>query len=168
MRGLWVTCSFYREVRSYAIDGTNARNVSTSFLPYGGITYLINSFDYPNLSRCFIFAYAYLLWAILLSPYKKTSILRSYGNCVLCDRCDHRVQYFCDFEIHCDRLRSYGIKKNDAEGMSTHPVLYNCYTFSAQTVQRKQFAVLLLPNIIPCFSVFSQKVNGEISRNFLF
>ena len=27
----------------------NARNVSTSFLPYGGITYLINSFDYPNL-----------------------------------------------------------------------------------------------------------------------
>ena len=28
----------------------NARNVSTSFLPYGGITYLINSFDYPNLN----------------------------------------------------------------------------------------------------------------------
>ena len=28
---------------------SNARNVSTSFLPYGGITYLINSFDYPNL-----------------------------------------------------------------------------------------------------------------------
>ena len=27
----------------------NARKVSTSFLPYGGITYLINSFDYPNL-----------------------------------------------------------------------------------------------------------------------
>ena len=27
----------------------NARNVSTSFLPYGGITYFINSFDYPNL-----------------------------------------------------------------------------------------------------------------------
>ena len=27
----------------------NARNVSTSFLPYGGITYLINSFDYPNI-----------------------------------------------------------------------------------------------------------------------
>ena len=24
----------------------NARNVSTSFLPYGGITYFINSFDY--------------------------------------------------------------------------------------------------------------------------
>ena len=30
----------------------NARNVSTSLLPYGGITYLINSFDYPNL-LCF-------------------------------------------------------------------------------------------------------------------
>ena len=30
----------------------NARNVSTSSLPYGGITYLINSFDYPNL-LCF-------------------------------------------------------------------------------------------------------------------
>ena len=30
----------------------NARNVSTSFLPYGGITYFINSFDYPNL-LCF-------------------------------------------------------------------------------------------------------------------
>ena len=28
----------------------NARNVSTSSLPYGGITYLINSFHYPNLS----------------------------------------------------------------------------------------------------------------------
>ena len=27
----------------------NARNVSTSFLPYGGITYFINSFDYPFL-----------------------------------------------------------------------------------------------------------------------
>ena len=27
----------------------NARNVSTSFLPYGVITYLINSFDYPSL-----------------------------------------------------------------------------------------------------------------------
>ena len=27
----------------------NARNMSTSFLSYGGITYLINSFDYPNL-----------------------------------------------------------------------------------------------------------------------
>ena len=27
----------------------NARNVSTSLLPCGGITYLINSFDYPNL-----------------------------------------------------------------------------------------------------------------------
>ena len=27
----------------------NARNVSTSFLPYGGITHFINSFDYPNL-----------------------------------------------------------------------------------------------------------------------
>ena len=27
----------------------NARIVSTSFLPYGGINYLINSFDYPNL-----------------------------------------------------------------------------------------------------------------------
>ena len=27
----------------------NAQNVSTSFLPYGSITYLINSFDYPNL-----------------------------------------------------------------------------------------------------------------------
>ena len=27
----------------------NARNVSTSFVPYGAITYLINSFDYPNL-----------------------------------------------------------------------------------------------------------------------
>ena len=27
----------------------NARNVSTSRLPYGGITYFINSFDYPNL-----------------------------------------------------------------------------------------------------------------------
>ena len=27
----------------------NARNVSTSFLLYGGITYFINSFDYPNL-----------------------------------------------------------------------------------------------------------------------
>ena len=27
----------------------NAQNVSTSFLLYGGITYLINSFDYPNL-----------------------------------------------------------------------------------------------------------------------
>ena len=24
-------------------------SVSTSFLPYGGITYLINSFHYPNL-----------------------------------------------------------------------------------------------------------------------
>ena len=33
-------------------DGLNARNVSTSLLPYGGITYLINSFDYPNL-LCF-------------------------------------------------------------------------------------------------------------------
>ena len=30
----------------------NARNVSTSFLPYGGITYFINSFDYPYL-LCF-------------------------------------------------------------------------------------------------------------------
>ena len=30
----------------------NARNVSTSFLPYGDITYLINSFDYRNL-LCF-------------------------------------------------------------------------------------------------------------------
>ena len=30
----------------------NARNVSTSFLPYGGITYFINSFDYPNLLCC--------------------------------------------------------------------------------------------------------------------
>ena len=29
----------------------NARNVSTSFLLYGGITYFINSFDYPNLLR---------------------------------------------------------------------------------------------------------------------
>ena len=28
--------------------GANARNVSTSFLPYGGITYFINSFDYHN------------------------------------------------------------------------------------------------------------------------
>ena len=27
----------------------NARNVSTPFFSYGGITYLINSFDYPNL-----------------------------------------------------------------------------------------------------------------------
>ena len=27
----------------------NARNVSTSLLTYGGITYFINSFDYPNL-----------------------------------------------------------------------------------------------------------------------
>ena len=27
----------------------NARNVNASFLPYGSITYLINSFDYPNL-----------------------------------------------------------------------------------------------------------------------
>ena len=27
----------------------DAQNVSTSLLPYGGITYLINSFDYPNL-----------------------------------------------------------------------------------------------------------------------
>ena len=31
----------------------NARNVSTSFLPYGGITYFINSFDYPYL-LCFL------------------------------------------------------------------------------------------------------------------
>ena len=30
----------------------NARNVNTSLLPYGGITDLINSFDYPNL-LCF-------------------------------------------------------------------------------------------------------------------
>ena len=30
----------------------NARNVSTSFLPYGGTTYFINSFDYLNL-LCF-------------------------------------------------------------------------------------------------------------------
>ena len=30
----------------------NARNVSTSLLPYDGITYLINSFDYPNLLNC--------------------------------------------------------------------------------------------------------------------
>ena len=30
----------------------HARNVSTSFLPSGGITYSINSFDYPNL-LCF-------------------------------------------------------------------------------------------------------------------
>ena len=27
----------------------NARNVSTSLLLYGGITYFINSLDYPNL-----------------------------------------------------------------------------------------------------------------------
>ena len=26
----------------------NARIVSTSLLPYGGMTYFINSFDYPN------------------------------------------------------------------------------------------------------------------------
>ena len=31
-------------------EGLNARNVSTSLLPYGGITYFANSFDYPNLS----------------------------------------------------------------------------------------------------------------------
>ena len=29
----------------------NARNVSTSLLPYGGITYFINSVDYPNFFR---------------------------------------------------------------------------------------------------------------------
>ena len=40
----------YQSVINY--KGANARNVSTSFLPYGGITYLINSFDYPNL-LCF-------------------------------------------------------------------------------------------------------------------
>ena len=29
----------------------NAQNISTSFLPYGGITYFINSFDYPYLKE---------------------------------------------------------------------------------------------------------------------
>ena len=36
----------------FAPTMANARNVSTSLLPYGGITYFINSFDYPNL-LCF-------------------------------------------------------------------------------------------------------------------
>ena len=45
----------------------NARNVSTSFLPYGGITFLINSFDYPNS----LFGIIYLRW---------TSIPRRSGN----------------------------------------------------------------------------------------
>ena len=36
-----------KEIRSD--KRANARNVSTSLFPYGGITYLINSFDYPNL-----------------------------------------------------------------------------------------------------------------------
>ena len=43
----------------------NARNVSTSFLPYGGITYLINSFDYPNLLYTYIYIYTnYISWKI--------------------------------------------------------------------------------------------------------
>ena len=33
-------------------ERANARSVSTSILSYGGITYFINSFDYPNL-LCF-------------------------------------------------------------------------------------------------------------------
>ena len=38
----------------------NARNVSTDLLPYGGITYFINSFDYPNLLESKIMRY---LWS---------------------------------------------------------------------------------------------------------
>ena len=52
----------------------NARNVSTSFLPYGGITYFINSFDYPFLLFwiglfCywidFVFGWFGLFWFVL-------------------------------------------------------------------------------------------------------
>ena len=35
--------------RNEGLTLENAGNVSNSLLPYGGITYFINSFDYPNL-----------------------------------------------------------------------------------------------------------------------
>ena len=44
----------------------NARNASTSFLPYGGITFLINPFDYPNL--LFLMIHSALL-NVLADPY---------------------------------------------------------------------------------------------------
>ena len=50
----------------------NARNVSTSFLPYGGITYLINSFDYPNFNYC-----------VSIPHLRSTSFLRNYSHYVL-------------------------------------------------------------------------------------
>ena len=40
------------ELRANARRKANARNVRISLLPYGGINYFINSFDYPNL-LCF-------------------------------------------------------------------------------------------------------------------
>ena len=55
----------------------NARSVSTSFLHYGSITYLISSFNYPNL-LCFNFMQP--LPSRVISPKIETAMKDSSGK----------------------------------------------------------------------------------------